>query len=53
MTWSLVEAGQMEEKTMPYGWMPPTGPEPGLNVLFYPKIPKIAPGSEAVRSTSP
>lgn len=43
LTWSLVEAGQMEEakKTMPYGWMPPTGPEPGLNVLFYPKIPNI------------
>ena len=29
LTWSLVEAGRTDEakKTMPYGWMPPTGPD--------------------------
>jgi tetratricopeptide (TPR) repeat protein len=41
--WALAEAGQKDEarKAMPEGWLPPSGLDPGLGMLFYPTVPEL------------
>ncbi len=44
LVWCLLENGQKDEakKVMPYGWLPPASLEPGLGVLFYPRIQELS-----------
>ena len=44
LVWCLLENGQKDEakKVMPHGWLPPASLDPGLGVLFYPRIQELS-----------